>query len=1218
MKEGTAMRKFSLFVLIIALFNSSTLPMNAYAEIDKSFDSVRVIVELDDSSIVELLAPSQSTTSSLSDKEMDILMKEVETEQHNVMEEIESEVKDAEIEESFSVVLNGLSVTVPTHQLDDLKNLEGVKNVYLSSVVERPESSPKLISSKELISIPPVTSASTEGEGVVVAVVDTGIDFTHKDFVLSNPWNAKLSQVLVNQSIQGGNVSSGKYFTPKVPYGFNYMDKNTEVRDLAPDGTMHGMHVAGIIGANGREGYGGIQGVAPEVQLLAMKVFSNQANSNYTYSDIYIKAMDDAVRLGADVINLSIGDTAGFSATNSPEMKAIERARQNGAVVTISAGNASLYGEGNMNILATNPDYGMLSSPAIAENSLAVASFENSKINTQINTEAGRMSSFSSWGLGANLDLKPEITAPGGGIVSTINDNRYAIMSGTSMAAPHVAGAAAILVSKANSMSLLGSERTKFIENLLMNTAQPIKNASNIPESPRRQGAGLINVSNAFQSQVTMVEETGGKGKLNLREMKGKTITKYFLITNHGSQTHQFTLATGFQTDSIRNVNGQNIAVPTEPMKLTEQQVAVVSEKQFKVGPSESIKIPIIIEIRDISNLKELYPNGFYLDGFIKVTSQTHVPLSVPLSGFVGSWNQPPVFDQEHFKSSSVWKKQGLKNSNGDMVHPENYILSPNNDGLFERVSPVYSLLRNAKKMEFEIVDESRKRVVLLNSLSNVTKHYHSSNSYTDWSNAAWDGKRQGVPVPDGKYYYQMKALIDYSAAEWQIREYPLIVDTTAPISKLEYNFEKRLLQIVTIEKGVGVAEYSVYRNGQFLTSQISLDELSLAAKVGDTLTVETIDRAGNRSKVDLLLSEPVGGTQPSPLPELSEGIITGEEISNQLKGTGMIKISVGDEVLIEREGFEKLVEYGSEMEVKFESGSLLLNTDILEKLAVSKGRLIKLELKEVELFQKNPQVKVAFHQIDGEVETVIHHFDSKVEVQIPLTMTIKDPIKTALYLITDSIKIYQGGRIDNGILSASIFGSGTYEVLEGDVHFKDTQKHWAKLQIETLASRSIIQGKSESEFKTSAPITRAEFAVLLTRALNLSTSEYKGIFKDVPKSKSWAYRGVEAAYQAGIVNGISPTKFNPDAFITRQEIATMIMRAVRYQDESKLNGLNSQHKFADDGSISAFAKVSVKQANELGIIQGRSGNLFDPKSNATRAEAAVMLYRSLLILDEF
>ncbi len=89
------------------------------------------------------------------------------------------------------------------------------------------------------------------GTGTVVGVIDTGIDPSHKDMVLTNEKKAKLSENDVKASIST-NKLPGKYHTAKVPYGYNYYDKNQEILDLGSDASMHGMHVSGTVGANGQ------------------------------------------------------------------------------------------------------------------------------------------------------------------------------------------------------------------------------------------------------------------------------------------------------------------------------------------------------------------------------------------------------------------------------------------------------------------------------------------------------------------------------------------------------------------------------------------------------------------------------------------------------------------------------------------------------------------------------------------------------------------------------------------------------------------------------------------------------------------------------------------------------------------------------------------------------------------------------------------------------
>ena len=135
-------------------------------------------------------------------------------------------------------------------------------------------------------------------------------------------------------------------------------------------------NVRGTVGANGNEETDGIKGIAPEAQLLALRVFGE--NTSTTYSDIYIKAIDDAIKLGVDVLNMSLGAPAGFVDHDSPEQRAVKRAVDNGVVVSISAGNSNYFGNGFFYPYASNPDYGVVGTPSVSYHSTSVTSFENS------------------------------------------------------------------------------------------------------------------------------------------------------------------------------------------------------------------------------------------------------------------------------------------------------------------------------------------------------------------------------------------------------------------------------------------------------------------------------------------------------------------------------------------------------------------------------------------------------------------------------------------------------------------------------------------------------------------------------------------------------------------------------------------------------------------------------------------------------------------------
>lgn len=174
----------------------------------------------------------------------------------------------------------------------------------------------------------------------------------------------------------------------------------------------------------------------------------------------------------------------------------------------------------------------------------------------------------------------------------------------------------------------------------------------------------------------------------------------------------------------------------------------------------------------------------------------------------------------------------------------------------------------------------------------------------------------------------------------------------------------------------------------------------------------------------------------------------------------------------------------------------------------------------------------------------------------------------------------------------------------------------WAKDAIENLAGLGIIKGVSEKSFAPDKTISKAEFATIVVRAFGLDTAPI-GSLADV-KSDKWYYRSVMIAENLGVISGDGNNRFYPEAAITREEICMMLFKALQASGKNFTIHDNSKlEKFIDKNNISPASVAGMATLAGEGVIEGLPGNIIGPKYTATRAQAAVFVYRTLSIIKE-
>ena len=296
------------------------------------------------------------------------------------------------------------------------------------------------------IDLPEAWRTQTGSKAITVAVIDTGGDYRHPDLA-ANTWRNQ------GEIFGNGRDDDRNGFVDDV-HGYDFVNRDGDPMD----DQGHGTHVAGTIGAVGNNNRG-VVGVNQNVSLMHLKFLDSQGNGSTINA---IRSVDYATRMGADVINASFGG-GGYS---QAMFGALSRANNAGVLFVAAAGN-----EGNNNDF--RPSF-----PANYDlpNVISVAATDH----------RDRLAGFSNFGRNS-----VDIGAPGVNILSTLPGNRYDSFSGTSMAAPHVAGAAALLLAE-NS-----NQTPNQVKNLLMRTADPVTSLQG-----RTVTGGRLNVNRAL-SQIT-------------------------------------------------------------------------------------------------------------------------------------------------------------------------------------------------------------------------------------------------------------------------------------------------------------------------------------------------------------------------------------------------------------------------------------------------------------------------------------------------------------------------------------------------------------------------------------------------------------------------------------------------------------------------------------------------------------------------------------------
>ena len=491
------------------------------------------------------------------------------------------------------------------------------------------------------------------------------------------------------------------------------------------------------------------------------------------------------------------------------------------------------------------------------------------------------ISDFSSWGPGPNLEIKPEITAHGGNILSSVTGGGYDRLSGTSMACPNLAGVVILLRQYVvENFPDIADDNVKvnaMVNCLMMSTADIALNTNGLPYSVRKQGAGLANLMNSIKTTayLTTFDKDGNamdKTKLQLGDDKEKTgvYEMTFAVNNIGKKSLSYEVGGYVLTEGVSEtktahglttvtgeayaLNGKIEVTAVEGGKLSGNKVTV------KAGETAKVSVKVTLSDEDKAYLDASFENGMYVEGYITLDAKsgTKIDLSVPYLAFYGDWGVAPLFDLDYFETHAdeldemkAMEDKVMPDAYGsrpvggvsedyvsylgtyyflqdpkDMVISANrdYIALSNQEGTIHSLRFVWAgLLRNAQRIEIQITDDTTGQVIFETVDTDVRKSYgdggpiYPANVEIEFDTMDYNLKN------NSQYTVTLTGYLDFEEGALEtnkknIFSFPLTVDFEAPtIENVEFTYEYDK----TLKKNRLYANVDIYDNHHAMAAQL-------------------------------------------------------------------------------------------------------------------------------------------------------------------------------------------------------------------------------------------------------------------------------------------------------------------------------------------------------------------------------------------------------------
>ena len=504
------------------------------------------------------------------------------------------------------------------------------------------------------------------------------------------------------------------------------------------------------------------------------------------------------------------------------------------------------------------------------------------KLSISVDQTSGPfISDFSSWGPTPSLNIKPEITAHGGNILSSVTGGGYDRLSGTSMACPNLAGVVILLrqyvVENFPSIANDNVKVNELVNKLMMSTADIALNTNGLPYAVRKQGAGLANLTNCLNTKayLSTYDRDGklmDKPKLELGDDPSKTgvYEMTFLIHNVGSAALAYDIGGYVLTEGVsENKTNAGETTVTEEAYALGGAIEVVSVsggtlngKNVTVNGNSEAKVTVKITLTDADKeyLNASFENGMYVEGFITLTATagTDINMGVPYLAFYGDWTKAPLMDLDYYATNADELDEGIDPEDKTMAdayasrpiggisedyvsflgsyyfiqNPKDIVIAANRDyiALSNQEGTIHSLrfvwaglLRNAAKIVITITNDATGEVIYETVDYDVRKSYGDGGSiYPANVDIDFDTTEFNL-ANNTEYTVRLVGYMDYGDGGLQtnennVFEFPLVIDFEAPtITDVQYYYEYDK----TMKKNRLYAKVGIFDNHFTMASQM-------------------------------------------------------------------------------------------------------------------------------------------------------------------------------------------------------------------------------------------------------------------------------------------------------------------------------------------------------------------------------------------------------------